>query len=171
MQTRVIVIFPDVAENNPIAALRQRFDPLAGFINPHLTLVFPFASDLTTDDLRRHISESIAGMPPFPVRLEGVTGNEGEYLFLNVKVGNDNLIALHDRLYSGILRRYLSFEHAYLPHLTVGRISDAARWQSAVAEASLLDIRLDFTISDISVYTIEPDSSRPVELVVSLGSR
>ena len=44
------------------------------------------------------------GLHPFNIVLKGVTGSEEEYLFLNVKVGNDQIIELHDKLYSGLLK-------------------------------------------------------------------
>jgi hypothetical protein len=69
--------------------------------------VFPFDSELPTGQLRDHVQSCVAGLAPFPVRLSQVTGSEGEYLFLNIKRGNDELIALHDRLYTGPLERLL----------------------------------------------------------------
>ena len=43
------------------------------------------------------------GLTPFEVTLREVTGHIEEYLFLNVKRGADQLVALHDQLYSGVL--------------------------------------------------------------------
>lgn len=48
LPTRVIVIFPPAADVAVIDPLRQRFDPLASVIAPHITLVFPFQSEIST---------------------------------------------------------------------------------------------------------------------------
>jgi 2'-5' RNA ligase len=166
---RAIVIFPALPEE-PIASLRRLYDPLAGSVPPHLTLVFPFESALTGDDLRRHVADCVRDIAPFPVSLAGITGSEGEYLFLNVKRGNDELIALHDRLYTGILSQYRSLAHTYLPHLTVGRLDDTASFQRALANVALLDVPLTTEVTAVTVYRLEPSGSRPVESSVRLGA-
>jgi 2'-5' RNA ligase len=106
---------------------------------------------------------------PFPVRLAGITGSEGEYLFLSVKRGNDELIALHDRLYTGILQEHRSLVHTFLPHLTVGRRADNARFQQALADLASLNVTVETDVAAVTVYRIEPGGGRPVESVVRLG--
>lgn len=91
-----------------IDALRAKYDPLVHLIPPHITLVFPFNSDITTNLLNEHLQQCLVGVKPFRLVLAGIIGAEDEYLFLNVKVGNDAIIQLHDRLYTGILREYLN---------------------------------------------------------------
>ena len=57
---------------------------------------------------------------------------------VNVKHGNDELVALHDLLYGGPLAQYLSTEHTFVPHLTVGRIADKLEWREALQLAGAL---------------------------------
>lgn len=103
---------------NFIKAIRAKYDPLADLIPPHVTLVFPFESDVSTEVLSVHLQNSVVGLKPFRLVMTGVTGADGEYLFLNVKVGNDQIIQLHDRLYTGLLKEYLRRSLTYIPHLT-----------------------------------------------------
>src|SRR5690349_16746674 len=100
-ERRVIVTFPPSGDVARLAILRERFDPLARLVPPHITLVHPFADDISDGELRAHVEDATRGLPAFPVRLSGITGAEGEYVFLNVKQGNDALIELRDRLYAG----------------------------------------------------------------------
>jgi 2'-5' RNA ligase len=102
MEKRAIVILPKFDNLHLVERLREQFDPLAPLIQAHITLVFPFESDLSTEQLLSHIQQAIHGIRPFTVQLQGITGHEDEYLFLNIIRGNDLLIELHDRLYSGI---------------------------------------------------------------------
>jgi 2'-5' RNA ligase len=169
MTRRAIVAFPALPPE-PIDMLRRRYDPLAGRVPPHITLVFPFESALPDDVLRRHVAAAVCGCTPFPVRFAGITGSEGEYLFLNVKRGNDALIALHDRLYSGALREHRSLAHTYLPHLTVGRLADRASFRQALADVSSLNVSVESAVTAVTVYRLEPDGERPVESVVGLGT-
>lgn len=159
---RFMAVMPTLTGIESLVDLRQRFDPVASIVPPHITLVFPFESDLTAKAVRDHVEESVRGVGSFPIRLSGVTGSEGEYLFLNVKQGNDTLIGLHDRLYTGTLRRFLSVEHSYLPHLTVGRLSSAEEFRESLTIAVAADLSFETEASAISVYLIE--SSGPLKL-------
>lgn len=168
MPDRVIVVFPSFADPGPIDRFRARFDPLASLVPPHLTLVFPFETALSTDELREHIRVAVAGLTSFPIRLHGVTGSDGEYLFLNVKRGNDELIALHDRLYAGVLGPFLRRELTFTPHLTIGRVREPAAFERAVAEAAELNMVFETLVDAVSVYTIHADGKREIELTVPL---
>jgi 2'-5' RNA ligase len=73
---RAIVVFPNFADPaacEQIEGLRRRFDPLAAMIPVHITLVFPFASTLSADELVAHVQAATRGIAPFPVLLQGIT--------------------------------------------------------------------------------------------------
>lgn len=69
-------------------------------------------------------------MPPFEVTFAGISGSDGCYLRYDIKQGNDTLIAMHDKLYSGALSCYLDIMQSFQPHLTVGRIADPVAWRA-----------------------------------------
>src|ERR1700687_6409534 len=99
MRGRAVVIFPQLPEPDRVASLRRRFDPLVDVIAAHITLVFPFESDLTLADLRDHVADAVRGVEPFPIRLEGITGVQDTYLFLNVTRGEAGVVEAYKRLY------------------------------------------------------------------------
>jgi 2'-5' RNA ligase len=166
MSKRAIVVFPKFEELHLIHQLRRQFDPLANTIEPHITLVFPFESNLSAEHLQTHIRQAVRSIGPFPVQLHGITGSEGEYLFLNVKRGNDQLIELHDCLYSGVLAVYLSVEHAFIPHLNVGRLENKAAFLSALEEARKVSTVFQTVIEEVAVYQVDGDP--PIEFGVRL---
>jgi 2'-5' RNA ligase len=167
--TRAIVIFPSFTDPAPIERLRRAYDPLADFIAPHITLVVPFTSDIPTEALARHMRQATHDLSPFDVTLREVTGHIGEYLFLNVKRGVDQLIALHDWLYSGMLATYLAPEQTFTPHLTVGRLDSAARFAEALADARQMTTPFTFRVKEIVAYRISEERSRAVECRLSLS--
>jgi 2'-5' RNA ligase len=169
MTERVIVVFPRFANPEPIHRLRSRFDPLAREIEPHLTLVFPFRSELSAPELERHIARAVKGMQPFSLLLREITGHDWEYLFLNVKQGNDGLIELHDRLYTGPLKQHLRRDHTFLPHLTVGRVRNPATFHEALKVAASVREGFETTVNEVVTYTIGDDGRRGVELTVPLA--
>ena len=168
---RAIVILPRFDGPDQIEQLRRRFDPLASRIAPHITLVFPFESELSADQLRAHIGQAIQGIAPFKVQLRGITEHDGEYLFLNVVRGVDRLIELHDRLYSGPLASHLMPEIPYHPHVTVGRLAGRTALSNALAIAREVRGTFQTVVRDIATVRIERDGEIWEEYRVSLGSR
>jgi 2'-5' RNA ligase len=167
--TRAIVIFPAFADGAPIERLRRAYDPQADFIAPHITLVFPFTSAIATEALAAHMRRVTRDLAPFELTLCEVTGQMEEYLFLNVKRGADHLIALHDRLYTGILTRYLAPEYTFAPHLTVGRLPTAERFALALVDARRMAARFTFRVEEIVAYRIGEEGSRAIDCQVFLG--
>jgi 2'-5' RNA ligase len=158
LRGRAIVLFLPEPEPDAVMVLRRRFDPLFGSLGAHVTLVFPFQSDLSPEALREHVEQVVRGVSPITVRLADVTGgadvsgNNAHYLFLNVKRGNDALIELHDRLYNGPLKGYLSREFTYMPHVTVGRFTERAAFGAALEIASTISIDFEATLDSVAVY-------------------
>ena len=144
---------------------RRRFDPLASMVPPHVTLVFPFSSDV---DVSAHLASVLADVAAFDVTLDGVTGAEGSYVFYGVKRGNDRLIELHDRLYGDVLTGFLDGERPYLPHVTVGRIGDPVAWRAALAALRETVPRTAVTVSRVVAYRRRPDGGYGVEHEVRL---
>lgn len=169
--TRAIVIFPVFADAAPIERLRRAYDPLADFIAPHITLVFPFTSAIPTEALTTHMRRATKGLTPFEVTLREVTGHIEEYLFLNVKRGADQLVALHDQLYSGVLATYLAPEHTFTPHLTVGRLSTAERFALALIDSRRMAAHFVVRVEEIVAYRIGEDGSRAIDCQVLLGHK
>lgn len=166
---RAIVLFPKFHNIEAIQAVRERFDPLANYIAPHITLVFPFESALSTEELRAHLQAALAGVKMFNVRLNGVTGDIRDgYLFLNVKQGNDEIVALHDRLYSGALQPYLYRKVTYCPHVTVGRIEQQDAFDLALEELSDFQECFETQIDRIYVENIDSRERSTIELAFKL---
>jgi 2'-5' RNA ligase len=170
MSKRVVVAFPRAASAvawRQVLSVRERFDPLADKIAPHLTLVFPFEDALSDHALEKHLRSAVAGLPTFPVIFRGITAHENEYLFLNVVKGNDSVIQLHDALYTGPLAVHRVRLHTFVPHVTVGRVSASQLSAALHATAGLTDA-VHACVDTLSAYRIDPDGMRPVLLELPL---
>ncbi|MGE5334714.1 MAG: 2'-5' RNA ligase family protein [Nitrososphaerota archaeon] len=166
-----IVIFPDFApaQRAIIDRIRAAYDPLAPTIEPHITLVFPFTAQLSTDELLAHMRSSAAIIAPFEITLRGITGEQDEWLFLNVKRGNDPIIALHDQLYSGPLAPYLEPRYTYVPHLTVGHLAPGPRFDAALREVNGQTETFHTTVRAITAYRIAGNERRAEKYSVALS--
>jgi len=165
---RAIVIFPENADLGEVERLRQRFDPLASAIPAHITLVFPFELELSTDELRTHVQHTIGECRAFPVRLTTITGHEDEYLFLGVAAGRDRIVDLHDRLYTGPLAPHLSHAHTYAPHMTVGRLPDRPAFLAALGETGNTTLAIDADVRTVSACRLDDTGRWIAESTVSL---
>lgn len=92
---------------------------MGNIVKPHLTLVFPFRSDITTSELEAHIKGCIYGIEPFTLALHGITASVepfANYLFLNVTSGMQEILTLSQSLYTGILSKHKSKPHMIHPN-------------------------------------------------------
>lgn len=170
MRKRYVVAFPRIADEDAwqdVVSVRERFDPLALLVPPHLTLVFPFEDTLSDAALEVHVRGVLRGFHRFAVTFRDITAHENEYLFLNVKRGNDTLVALHDALYTGPLARHLLRAHTYVPHVTVGRLP-AHQLAAALDATSAITRTHEAIIDTITVRAIEDDDKRTAVLDLPL---
>lgn len=164
MEKRVIVAFPtiqSVDEWAEILSVRDRFDPLARKIPAHITLMFPFESAMSNSELESHLRELVAQSRRFSVVFRGITAHENEYLFLNVKRGNDELVQLHDVLYSRALATHHVRRHTFVPHVTVGRVRSEELPEALEATADV-NRPIQASIEAIAVYAVQDNGVRPV---------
>ena len=161
MVNRAIVIFPNFSNLQVIDEIREKYDPLYNFISPHLTLIFPFQSELTKNELVEHLENQLRGISPFELIARGVTGASDGYIFLDVKMGNDNMIELHDKLYEGILKSYHNKFIPYIPHITIARIKDENIHRKIVKELSDFDVEFRTVIDKISIEVLD-DSEKSI---------
>jgi 2'-5' RNA ligase len=122
---RAIHIFPALAELADIEAIRTSYDPLAGKIAPHVTLVFPFDIAVSVDDLAAHVRRTAGMTEPFEMTLGRAESKDNGYVWFPVVKGRMQVLCLHDRLYSGVLGEFRSAAHVYEPHMTVAQGSES----------------------------------------------
>jgi 2'-5' RNA ligase len=145
-----------------IEAIRRRHDPLHGRVEPHFTLIFPFAGG-SVGEVLGHVQNIASKVAPIPFRLARVAAvrdplSPGAHLFLLPDEGEQQIIDLHDRLYSGVLSTSLHPTAVYLPHVTVGRFGTFEDAEAAAASQAAVDIGgvlTAITIGDFDGHRVE----------------
>jgi 2'-5' RNA ligase len=127
--------FPAFRGIERIEAFRARHDPMAGYIPAHLSLVFPFATQLSALQVESHVRRVVSKWPPIPVTFRAVRMHANEFVFLMASRGAASIVALHDKLYTRSLRPHLRPEFPYEPHLTIARHADPLALEAAYDEA------------------------------------
>ena len=156
MSTRTIMIFPEFENIDVINYIRKKYDPLADLVLPHITLVFPFDSELTNEELKLHLIKCLINIKPFTVKLEGFSKQEniyGNYLFLNVVQGRDEIKNIHDNLYKAKLKQF-DVGNDYVPHMTVGKVSAKEMLDKACDDVNKCKDKFSAVINKISVEMI-----------------
>jgi 2'-5' RNA ligase len=168
--TRSIIIFPQFDRDiDLIQNIRHQYDPFASKIAPHITLVFPFESEISSDALHQHIKTSLEGFKPFSLSLQGISHEEGNYLFLNLIKGQQQIIKIHDLLYSKILERFLSQQHHYKPHLTVGHLQNLLATEAAINQLQSFNHEFTTEVNEITTEIILEDLTSKVDFAVTLA--
>jgi 2'-5' RNA ligase len=165
METRTIMIFPRFENRDVIDGIRKKYDPLAALVRPHVTLVFPFQSEWSGAQIRMRLNAALEGARPFPMTLGGVSmesGAHGHYLFLNIREGEDEIRALHERLYEGFFRKFKP-NLAYHPHMTVGKLRTKEALEAAYDDVGRLAAAFRTLADTVSVETIGPGGESFIE--------
>ena len=156
MKEHTIMIFPKFKNIQLIDEIRIKYDPLVKLVQPHVTLVFPFKSELTDEEILRGICSSLDKVSKFKLTLKGIeksSDSYGNYIFLKVKEGNDEIVNLHDRLYEGIFKKY-KVDIPYVPHMTVGNLKTVKEMELAYKELKNNNYQFETIVDTISVEMI-----------------
>ena len=171
MTQYAVVAFPETDALEAIETVRRRFDPQAGMIPAHITIVFPFESGLSSPALHSHVASALSGVPSLQIHLAGVRVSDGEYIYLEVQEGCERVSELHKLLYTGPLARHLSREHPYEPHVTLGRLSDHRMLVAACDSAAALVPPSEAHISELAVFRLDGLSSGSVDFTVRFDAQ
>lgn len=115
---RSVLMFPKFSMNNEIDIIRSQYDNLYYHIAPHISLVFPFDSQLSDEQIIEVVTEVAKQYPPFEIQLQEVSGDsKHRYVWLVIDQGSSMLEKIHDALYDKVVfRRYLRKDLPYQHH-------------------------------------------------------
>lgn len=156
MSIRTIMIFPEFENIEKINDIRNKYDPLVKLVLPHITLVFPFEVELSDGELHLHIKEVLKNVKRFELELSGFSKKEdkyGNYLFLNMIKGMEEIKEIHQKLYVGVLKDF-KCEDEYIPHMTVGKLSSKELLEEAFKIVVKEDAKFKTIVKKISVEMI-----------------
>lgn len=172
-----VAAFPILdAQANWISEIRSSHDPIAKYVTPHLTLVFPTLS-FTVEDLRYELSKSVKGFAPFRVILrsaiimpETTTGSKHAHIFLVPDEGFGQLVRLHDRLYAGKLASELRLDIPFIPHMTVGANLDLINAKTIAETLNSSKFEVQFDLKELFIVEVtEQNADRRIGASISLG--
>lgn len=120
---RDVIILPEFGNVQILETIRKEYDELYGIIPPHITLAFPFDSDISNELLERKLAEIASDYKPFIIKLKGISFEwdsrvDTYYIFLDFLQGEEMITDIHKRIYDDILQEEPAMD--YRPHITLG---------------------------------------------------
>lgn len=73
MNKRTIMIFPEFEDMEILDEIREKYDPLAHLVRPHITIVFPFENWMSNADIANILSVRLKTISPFELVLSGIS--------------------------------------------------------------------------------------------------
>lgn len=152
---RTIMIFPQFNNHKIIDEIREKYDPLYHLVKPHITLVFPFQSEISDEELSLKMDECLENINSFPLILQGISRHKdiyGNYMFLNVKSGSQEIIEIHKSLYRSLFNGQCP--KSFIPHMTIGNLDSKDKMEAVYDTLKNVDICFESTVEKVSVERI-----------------
>ncbi len=129
--------FPDL-NHKGVNRFRETYDPTCQLIREHLPVLMPVPDTVVKKEIISHISPILSHRTPFVIHLQGLFKSWDHWLLLGVKEGYDQIVRLHDEIYSGPLKPYLREDLPFSPHVGLGLFA-AGEYDFANPEKNQLD--------------------------------
>lgn len=161
-----VVHYPGL-DTGGLREFRRKHDPFAGVIAEHLTLLFPIPLGLET--IRAHVQVVATEVQPFFIRIAGLKRRWDHWLCAGLKEGFEDLMDLHDRLYSGPLEGFLRTDLPLEPQVGLGHFGtgvydaldpkpvefDSEAYDQARIEASRLGIDARRRVETLTIVRLD----------------
>ena len=169
-----LIIYPNI-NTNGINSFRKKYDYLVNIIEPHITLIFPvkIPTEIEEKDLIMHIQEIANSWKKFEIKIKGLELSWDNWLFLLIQKGNQNIIKLHDELYSGKMSPFWRKDIEFIPHIAIGSFTktregydlrdpkklelDKDKYNLAVKEAEKIDVGYPCVVDKLSLVKLNSE--------------
>jgi 2'-5' RNA ligase len=154
---------------NEIQEIRKLYDPVFSKVKPHISLVFPFPSEFSKQEIYDFVKETCISFTPFRICLSEII-NKGDFIFLVPSEGREKIIELHKAMYSGPFSNFLPHilrKEEFIPHITIGK----RMWNDETGQMSIIKERMTeyaTTIEKVSVEIISTDEKSIIESEIGL---
>lgn len=107
-------------------AFRMKYEPYASLMPEHIPFIFPIPEEIGRKKLENHIERILKHWHPIQAHFCKLDKTWDHWLYLGAKEGHDDIIQLHDRLYTDILEPYLRLDLPFVPHIVLGYFGEEA---------------------------------------------
>ena len=157
-----------------VQAIRRAHDRLFfNLIEPHLPLVFPTEA-VSEEALIAHVRQHVAEVAPFELVFRCVVLGDPDYrdhahAFLVPDEGFSDVVRLHDRLYTGLLRSELRLDLPFLPHVGVANTREPEACKAIVDAINEEDFEIRVQVDALDVIGYDGTRVWEIERIALIG--
>lgn len=170
------LVHKPVIDDSKIDGFRSKYDPYYKLIGTHLTLIFPTPDVIGKETLSNHIHSVLSRHKSFAIHLSGLGTSWDHWLNLLVSEGNQELIDLHDELYTGVMAPFLRTDLPFIPHVGLGLFVqgnysvinpeavelDDSKYREALKEAEALELDYRSMVDRFDLIALNNEGSQVV---------
>lgn len=168
---RVIYVEPIIEDDGIVDELFRKYNPDSKFVNPHICLVFPFESNLNSEDIDKIFTLVLSNLESFDIKLSGLEisyEEKNNFLFLKVIDEYSLLSQISSALYNE-LGNDAQLKGIYKPHITIGKSSSSDEIQKMKTDALILStLVLNAKINKIYSKIMNKDDNGNIYLIDEL---
>lgn len=128
-------------------------------VEPHFTIVFP-VFDIPEKDFINEVREKSKEVKSFSFSLRCATINKDAFndyyhVFLVPDESYSNIVKIHDRLYSGLLKDNHRLDIDFIPHIGIANSLDKYKCKKLVDQWNSKDFEINGTVSKITIIKYE----------------
>ncbi len=170
---KVVVAYPKFNKKDFdwIQSIRKESDILYyKVIKPHFTIVFPVFTEINNKDLVNHVKQKSKNQKPFDISLEKAVINDDAFsdywhTFLTPKKGYQEIINLHDQLYTGLLEPELRKDIPFIPHVGIANDLNKDSMSKLVDKINQNGVKITGEIDSLNVCDFIDDKINFVDKV------
>jgi len=160
--------FPEI-KNEAFHHFRKKYEPFSDLVPPHVSFIFPVPENIGLKILEQHIHRILKNWEPFDTHFCKLEKTWDHWLFLVPDLGYNEIVSLHDDLYTGLLQPHLRNDLPFIPHIGLGSFSkeiydkenpevnlnlDEMKYKKALKEFEALNFEISFTIDSLTILSI-----------------
>lgn len=166
----LVLAYPEISKSDfdLIQSYRSTNDELYySVVEPHFTIVFP-VFNIPEDEFIEEIRLQAENFNQCDFVIRCATINKDAFsdyfhTFLVPDEGYSNIVKIHDRLYSGLLRENLRLDLDFVPHIGIGNSLEKLDCKRMVDEWNQDDFEIKGVISKLTIVKYENDQVQKLE--------
>ena len=172
MKALLVLSYPNIsrADFEWIQAIRKKHDELYfNVVDPHFTLVFP-VFDVDQETSVAHVKEQSKHIASFDFVIRcAVLSNDlftgYTHVFLAPDEGYSKIVKLHDRLYTGLLKKNLRLDIPFIPHIGIANAVDPNVCKQLVDELNAQNFEIKGKVDALDLIWYENDQVGTIERI------
>lgn len=156
---KVVVAFPKLSPGDFdfIQSIRKESDELYfNVVDPHFTIIFPVFTEIDETTLINHVVEKSKRFSAFDFVLNKAILNDDAFsnywhVFLVPDQGNEEIVKLHDEIYTGILEPELRKDIPFVPHIGIANSLNKSGMQKLADKINQDGIKISGKIDSLDI--------------------